>query len=224
MSKFWHYIGNIAEMIVVLFFEAVLEGFYFLPNRSHFNFPGRAVVLALITVVALAIAFWLYKRQLRDNNEWGFNRSPHWDARRIGIALLGTVLLFFASAALLYLIQKNGGGSTSQNQAALDRLAKKGNINLYKIMVAFLAPFLEEIIFRGMFFNTFFTKPSKLNKWLGIIVSAFVFAYLHDRTFTQFFFVYWALGLILGWIYMQTKDLRYSMLAHMLYNGLGFLG
>ncbi|MCT7790245.1 MAG: CPBP family glutamic-type intramembrane protease, partial [Lactobacillus crispatus] len=35
--------------------------------------------------------------------------------------------------------------------------------------------------------------------------------------------VYWVLGMVLAWVYMSTKDLRYSILVHMCYNALGFI-
>jgi membrane protease YdiL (CAAX protease family) len=71
------------------------------------------------------------------------------------------------------------GGGVSENQQSLNRL-EQGNAGLFKILVVFIAPFCEETIFRGMFFNIFFTKPTTLNKWLGIITSGFLFGYMHD--------------------------------------------
>ena len=56
-----------------------------------------------------------------------------------------------------------------------------------------------------------------------MIVSGFLFAYMHDPLLSKFIFVYWGLGMVLAWVYMQTKDLRYSMLVHMCYNALGFI-
>ena len=40
---------------------------------------------------------------------------------------------------------------------------------------------------------------------------------------SKFIFVYWGLGMVLAWVYMQTKDLRYSMLVHMCYNAMGVI-
>lgn len=114
------------------------------------------------------------------------------------------------------------GKSISTNQASLNKIELQSG-NLFKIMVIFIAPFCEETVFRGMFFNTFFTKTTKLNKWLGILASGFLFAYMHDPAISKFILVYWVLGSVLAWVYMKTKDLRYSMLVHMAYNALGFI-
>lgn len=57
----------------------------------------------------------------------------------------------------------------------------------------------------------------------GILVSGFVFAFMHDPALSKFIIVYWVLGCVLGWVYLQTKDLRYSMMTHMAYNLLGVI-
>ena len=203
MAKFWHYLGNIAGAILSLALYVELQVFYFYPQKIRLDHM-RALVTALVTVVVLFVIFNLYKRQLKEHNDWGFNQTPHWDMRRIG--MLNSV-----------------GRGVSNNQQALDKieLHSKG---LFEIMVVFIAPFCEEVIFRGMFFNIFFTKKKITNKLLGIIVSGFLFAYMHDPMLSKFIFVYWGLGMVLAWVYMQTKDLRYSMLVHMCYNAMGFIG
>ena len=90
-------------------------------------------------------------------------------------------------------------------------------------MVIFIGPVFEEFIFRGFFFNTFFYKNSNLNKWLGILFSGLIFGYVHDPGLTKYILVYWALGCVLAWVYTSTRDLRYSMLSHMIFNALGFI-
>lgn len=218
MAKFWHYLGNIAGAILSLALYIELQVFYFYPQRIRLDHM-RALVTALVTVIVLFVIFNLYKRQLKEHNDWGFNQAPHWDMRRIGIAIIGFVLILIVSMVMLSLV----GRGVSNNQQALNKieLHSKG---LFEIMVVFIAPFCEEVVFRGMFFNIFFTKKKITNKWLGMIVSGFLFAYIHDPMLSKFIFVYWGLGMVLAWVYMQTKDLRYSMLVHMCYNALGFIG
>ena len=217
MRKFWHYLGNIAGIIVALILYSRLEIFYFAPQRIHLG-NLRVIVTALVTVAILFVIFYLYRSQLREGNYWGFNESPHWDMRRIGIAAIGFVLITIGSIVMLNIV----GGGVSENQQALNRIQQQ-NTGMFKILVVFIAPFCEETIFRGMFFNIFFTKPTRLNKWLGIVTSGFLFGYMHDPMLSRFIFVYWVLGIVLAWVYTTTKDLRYSMLVHMCYNALGFI-
>lgn len=217
MKKFWHYLGNIAGAVLALALYLELQVFYFYPQRLRLG-QMRAIITALVTVIVLFVIFYLYKRQLREYNGWGFNETPHWDMRRVGIAMIGFVLIIVVSIVMLNLV----GRGVSNNQQALDKIELNSK-GLFKIMVVFIAPFCEEVIFRGMFFNIFFTKANTRNKWAGIIVSGFLFAYLHDPMLSKFVFVYWGLGMVLAWVYMKTKDLRYSMLVHMCYNALGFI-
>lgn len=216
MSKFWHYLGNIAGAILAFALYAELQKFYFYPQRinlGHF----RVFITALVTVAVLFVMFYLYKRQLKEENDWGFNQTPHWDMHRIGIAMVGFVLMILGAVIMLRI-----AGGISENQQNLDKIEQASG-NLFKIMVVFIAPFCEEVIFRGMFFNILFTKETKLNKVLGILVSGFLFGYLHDPTLSKYIFIYWILGIVLAWVYTTTKDLRYSMLVHMCYNALGFI-
>lgn len=196
---------------------------YFYPKQiqQRFHLPMPSFIYALLTVLVLAVIFWIYKKQLKEENDWGFNEEPHWDWRRILISVIGFFLITFLGAAMLQIVGSNGK-TVSNNQEVLNRISMQSG-SLFKIMVAFIAPFCEETIFRGMFFNTFFTKATSFNKWVGIFVSGFIFAFMHDPQISKFILVYWVLGCVLGWVYMTTKDLRYSMITHMCYNALGVL-
>lgn len=218
MKKVLHYAGNIAGMIIAFVLYGILQNFYFYPKKVQM--PMKSVAIALITVVILWFIFWLYKRQLREVNYWQFDQEPHWKWKNFWIAVLGFFLITILGALTLQAV--SGGKSVSTNQEELNQISTQSG-GMFKIMVAFIAPFCEEVIFRGMFFNTFFTKATAINKWAGILVSGFIFAYLHDPAITKFILVYWVLGCVLGWVYMQTKDLRYSMMTHMAYNLLGVI-
>lgn len=222
MKKLLHYGGNIAEAIIALFLYGVLQIFYFTPKLAHQKFHliwnVQIWLTAILTVVIMWFVFWMYKKQLKEVNYWDFNEEPHWSAKRVGIAILGFIVI----VAIQIILFNFFGHALPNNQKELN-LFQRQNMILFRIMVVFIAPFCEEVIFRGMFFNTFFTKATTLNKWLGIIVSGFAFAYLHDPAMTKFIFIYWGMGCVLGWVYMTTKDLRYSMLAHMLNNAMSVL-
>ncbi|MGQ5708527.1 lysostaphin resistance A-like protein [Lactobacillus sp. PSON] len=218
MRKFLHYAGNIAGMIIAFVLYAYLQSFYFFPKKIHM--PMKSVGISLITVIVLWLIFWLYKQQLKYVNYWGFNEEPHWKWKKVLIAFIGFILITIGAVITLNLV--SGGKTVSTNQQELNKISLQSGI-MFKIMVGFIAPFCEEVIFRGMFFNTFFTKATSFNKWAGILVSGFVFAFMHDPALSKFILVYWVLGCVLGWVYLQTKDLRYSMMTHMAYNLLGVI-
>lgn len=225
MKKIGHYIGNFAGIIIAFALYGFLQTFYFYPRQvsTHYHLSPSiyAMFLALVTVLVFALIFWFYKKQLEEVNEWNFNARPHWRLHKILVSIIGFFLITLLGAAVLKIVGSSGQ-AISKNQMELDQMAKQSG-KLFEIMVVFVGPICEESIFRGMFFNTFFTRNTPLNKWLGILASGFVFAYAHDHTFSKFIWVYWVLGCVLAWVYMQTKDLRYSILTHMCYNALGFI-
>lgn len=68
----------------------------------------------------------------------------------------------------------------------------------------------EEAVFRGVVFNSLFR--ARRNKWVPIVVTAFVFGAFHGsiwRFFPTFF-----LGIAMGYLLMETGNIFYSVLFH----------
>jgi len=152
-------------------------------------------------------------------NDWFFNAKPHWDTKRIIIAVAAFFTLVIFQIAFVRLF---GGNTISKNQEELDAIRKVAS-PMFNVLLVIVAPICEEFIFRALFFNTFFPVDNEFNKWVGIVVSGFVFAYGHDPMFSKFIYLYWVMGMILAWTYVTTKDVRYSILTHMLNNLLSIL-
>lgn len=84
------------------------------------------------------------------------------------------------------------------------------------IMMAVLPALGEELTFRGIFFNLF--KRSTNNVWLGIVLSAFIFALIHFQlhNFLAIFFM----GALLAYVYYLSGNLWVSIAAHLFNNGM----
>lgn len=224
MKKFFWLLANITAFIIAIAMYGLVQEFYFYPQgmmkTMHVDKFAFIALTVVITIGVLIIEFSFYLSQLKERNSWGFNKKPHWKLGSLIIALSGVILLILASAATQLLLNL-GPYTTSTNQAALNSISHKAG-SFYIPMVTILAPIFEETIFRGMFFNIFFAEKTGVNKWIGILLSGFIFGFIHDPNLTKFVFVYWILGCILAWVYMTTKDLRYSIISHMLFNSIGF--
>lgn len=205
------------EALIAFIIYSCVQVLYMRPDLLHIGAVPTGILIALATVGGFIIIIWLYRRQLKRANDWFFNSKPHWRWSNLALALCGFAMII----AVQFLFMRLAGGGISHNQVELNKYTAQSSI--FKILIALVAPVYEELIFRGMFFNIFFTKEKPANKWLGIIVCGLVFGLAHDPGFTKYIIVYWALGSILSWIYLQTKDLRYSMIAHMLNNLIGLL-
>ncbi len=83
------------------------------------------------------------------------------------------------------------------------------------VVVVFLAPFFEELIFRKLILD----RIGKYGEKIAIILSAFAFGLLHQNLF-QFFYAF-GVGLVFGYIYMRTGKIRYSVILHMIVNFMG---
>ena len=82
------------------------------------------------------------------------------------------------------------------------------------ISTCFLAPLVEEFIFRGSV-ERYLLKWRK-NPWWAIVISAFLFGLIHlnpAQSFSAFF-----AGLLFGWIYYRSKSLWPSIIIHSLNN------
>lgn len=102
----------------------------------------------------------------------------------------------------------------------LEKLNQPWIINTLLIIftVAILWPIVEEIIYRWYITDILIKKIWKI--W-GILISSFLFAFVHME-----FSVLWnlfILALILSYIYYKTESLRYSFAFHLLINWLWVL-
>ncbi len=100
----------------------------------------------------------------------------------------------------------------SDNTAVLSEIAKVSPIIIISIVV--FAPFLEEIVFRRILFGGVYQKT---NFWIAAIVSALIFAAMHNEF--EHLLMYMAPGLIFSYLYYRTKRLLTPIIAHLLMNG-----
>ena len=83
------------------------------------------------------------------------------------------------------------------------------------ILVVIVAPIIEEIIFRKLMID----KLSRFGDMTAIIVSAVAFGLFHGN-FYQFFYAAF-LGLLLGYLYTKSGNIKYNVAFHMLINFFG---
>lgn len=202
-------------------FYAVIEGLYIYPNRRHLQLDQGLFIFAATLTVLMGM-YAVYSWQLTKRNNWNFNINlvsvdkNEWKKWLFTLGMFGVMFLI---QFLSVLVVK--GNSTNQQEWIY--LSKQVNTNLLKIFLVVVAPMFEELIFRGLFFNTFFFKKTKLNLIVGIVVNGEIFALMHGLPTSWFYLVYWALGSILAANYLYTKDIRCNIVLHMLNNALVML-
>ncbi len=112
---------------------------------------------------------------------------------------------------------------TATNNEALIKEMEKSIPYTTILGVVFLAPIIEELLFRGIFFNYFFNGNSMWSNIAVVFVSGLLFGLMHEMNLSLSLLVYCIPGWIYGLVYMFTKDIRYTMGMHFTNNFLSTL-
>lgn len=164
--------------------------------------------------IYLVILIFIFRKMLKEKiKDYKDNFSKYF-----GYALkywgIGLIVLFISNLILNTLVFN---GEIAQNEA-LNRSLISSNVFSGAILVVFVAPFIEEMIFRYGLRNVV-----GKNKYFPLI-SAIVFGLPHALTgitsYLELLYVipYGALGYAFAYIYNKTDNILVNMSMHMLHN------
>lgn len=154
------------------------------------------------------------------------SRQPWWrpiDHWRPVLINGGVALVSLLGLSLMMMgIMHYSGQTTTANQQALTAwlFSLRGWRQFWLIsQLVIIAPMLEELLFRGLFFRWFLENHQR---WQAI-VSAGAFASVHEMRLSLSWLLYFGAGLILACLYQRQHDLRLNWVVHSLYNGLSLI-
>ncbi|WP_430535828.1 type II CAAX endopeptidase family protein [Listeria rocourtiae] len=136
--------------------------------------------------------------------------------------LFATIVMAAAiaiSSGIDYLGQNFSSYTDTQNEVLLEEVYLHASWLLSFLSIVIIAPFIEEIIFRGFLMQQLFR--SRL--WLGWVVSSLLFCAAHVPTDFVSFLLYLVPGIALGGILYKTKRLELTIFAHSLNNFIAFI-
>lgn len=207
-------IGYTSKAIVIIDLHAKDQ----LPNLKSVLF---LVVIALIFYISLLR--YAIKNPITNLRDFKIGKIQSRLVNKM-LLIIGTVIAIVLLSLLIAFIQAN----MSHNQIPIpgnqQQIIKKEKE--FPIMVAILsvivAPVFEEVIFRRQIISF------KNKKWLicTYIISCILFALAHIAGYNDSainFIKYLVPGVFLGGIYVYTRDIKCSILTHMLYNSLAVL-
>ncbi|WP_155287570.1 CPBP family intramembrane glutamic endopeptidase [Lacticaseibacillus zhaodongensis] len=175
----------------------------------HAYDPLLAGITIILAVVQITLLYSLYRHQLRKRNPLRIGRKPfHLEELFFLVAMYGLVLL------ANYAVARFG---TPQNQSDVLAEMKILPWTLF-FMAGVLAPFIEELIFRGVFMNLFWQKDNRLNNVAAVVCSGLLFGAMHEPHLSVFLLLYSSLGMVLAYTYRRQRDLRYNIGLHMFIN------
>jgi len=215
----WVFIGFfIAQLLLI----AVIDGLKIIgvsfvgANQNVANFIIAALIYTL--TVAIVIVFpWVIKKYHTTKVDIGLMRLPTW--MDILLAPAGFIVYFLASMVFLYVCtlvfpwlnlnqaQETGFGGTFHN---------------YELLLAFftlviLAPFAEEVLFRGYLYGKL---RQHVPVWGAILLTSALFGIIHGQ---------WNVGIdvfmlsiVMCFLREITGSIWAGMLVHMIKNGIAF--
>ena len=197
---------SIINLLIYLFFPGLVVSFF-----TTDMFSNEYTLASLIAYILLVIYFIIvYRKELIEE----FKRFKIKDIKKpMIIFIIGICFMILLNYIINYIIIPNG---LSNNEELARKLFLNSKI-LYFIMLCFLIPFIEEIVFRFGF------KKSIKNNTIFLIVSSSLFGLLHIAGSTSliellYFIPYFVLGYTLGKIYLETDNILYSFLFHAINN------
>ncbi len=215
-SKIGNIIKGITAVLIYFFFSLFGE----LPlELSGIDIKATPILfqeiynisLEVIIIIIVIILFKDYfKKSLADLKKNHFNYFKKY----LKYYILGLVIMMTCNSLIMVL-----GGTTSDNETLV-----RNQFTMYPIYTficaVFLAPILEESIFRVSFRKIF------SNNILFIIMSGLVFGGLHligmlnSPLILLYLGAYSALGIIFAYMLAKTDNVFVSMMFHFMHNGI----
>jgi membrane protease YdiL (CAAX protease family) len=172
---------------------------------------GSAVALVVVSIVVYGwqtLAAWFFSLRVAGNKLalWGFttpNKAFFWT--------IPVGLLAFYVFSIVYDL-----ALTPKKQALAGEFPHTAaGVVMFVILAVFVAPFFEEIFFRGFLFRGFSASWG----WIGGACASAAFFGLAHLQF-DIFVPLFVLGLVLAWVYKRTGSLWTCIAFHALFNAI----
>lgn len=210
---------SIAVLFVIVGYVLYLFGVDDKIEASKYKFLYTTAVFLIQWVVAILPLVVLtgikYGFKLRF---FGFAKVRFWEVLKL-VALAFLIYIgisFIISIVTIYSDVKIPGYQMQEN---ILPFFGSSNIALISagIVIVLVAPFLEEIFFRGFLLGTF---VDKIGIFFGSVVSAVIFAAVHFQW--QSIIPIFILGLIINMLVIKSKSIVPAIVFHVLNNGIVF--
>jgi len=178
-------------------------------------------LLLALGVPALASRKWVTKSTL------GLDRVPKWSD--IGLSILSVLPYYILSGVVVYIgleLFKVIDPKVGQ-QIAFDNLTLQIEYAVAFVTLVIMAPFAEELLFRGYFLGR---MKEKTGKWVALIVTALVFGGMHLIGTTQTGIVLqwaaaadtFAMALVAGSLRLLSGSIWAGVLLHAMKNAIAY--
>ena len=176
------------------------------------------VYTILVEILTILFIFLLFKKEIVHMWKDFYENRDKYFKKYFKYWFLILVLMAFSNG-IITLINKS---EISNNQEAINDMFKRLPIYTY-ILSVFLAPIIEELVFRFCFMKIF------NNKYLYMILSGVIFGLFHiigsfESAYDFLFLVPYSIpGLIFAYILYDSKNIFNTIWLHFVHNGISML-
>lgn len=188
-------------------------------------FPAEFVILLFITEIVpkfllLGGLIWLFRKTWQKDL---LDFKARWTKYLVFI-IVGIGLILFSTYVIGVIYEWIGIDGGSQNQELIETAMNSALRPLVFLLVVFIAPIFEELIFRKALFG-FVELKLEYRKSTALIISTLLFAIIHVPSLDNmvFIFYYLPLSFIISYAYYKTDNIYLPIVLHFLNNLLAFL-
>jgi membrane protease YdiL (CAAX protease family) len=215
----WVFVSFFVAQILLVLFIWVLRQFL-VPigsvNETILNTVASAVIYVIALVITIGLPWYVLKRRT-TLADIGLNTLPTWT--NILIAPAGLIVYLILSAILISLAVKYlpWFNINEVQDVGFDGINKQYEYILAFITLVVIAPFAEEILFRGYLYG----KLKKIAPiWVAILFTSILFGLVHGAW--NLAIDTFALSIIMCLMREITGNIWSSILLHMMKNGIAF--
>ncbi len=154
--------------------------------------------------LTLIIIFLMYSKELMNDSKLSIKLS-----RNLFVWILVGIILVFVAQMVGSVLDKSAFQLTTQSANTSSTVSAAAISPVGLISIIFLAPLVEEFVFRYAAINIL-TRRFK-QTWI-ILISSFFFSIIHFDF--PFIFGYFLIGLVLAVVYVRTNRLLVSFFVH----------
>lgn len=176
----------------------------------YIPFWGGIIILHWISVLVVTLVL---KKEGKMFGDIGYKLSRKGTFQLIGGYFLVALLVLVAVEVLLSNVELD----SSQFGEISGLIPKTTSHRIFFILLVFSTGFCEEIFYRGYIITQL--QKIGLNKWIALIIAAFLFIGIHGiNAYSHNFLFYFGGGLMFGLTFLLSKRLLLSILIHLAIN------
>ena len=198
--------------ILIMAAQIGLGTLVYLIDKNIYNRYGFLIMMVVMYALAYPIIFWMLGKMPVE---------VHFEKQKLGF---GRFLMFFVIGyAGMYISNIMGNvmaniigavkGSPVQN--GITDIVMNNNLWLNFVIIVLCAPIFEELLFRKYLID----RMARFGEKYAIFMSGLFFGLFHGNLY-QFSYAF-VLGIVFGYVYVKTGNIKYTISLHMIINFMG---